>query len=137
MLSASNATLYLVALLLTSMAIFTILFFFRIDPLRGSVWLGLKQVHLPDGYLFVGHVAIFRADHRANFREGRLAEKFSYRSTFATRAAVRPPEPLLQRTGAPLATPYKSQNTKWSELGFSAVLGDRASEVRFERPILS
>ena len=59
MLSASNATLNLAALLLTSMAIFIILFFFRIDPLRSSVWLGVKQVRLPDGYLFVGHVAIF------------------------------------------------------------------------------
>jgi hypothetical protein len=59
MLSASNATLYLVVLLLTSMAIFIIDFFFRIDPLRRSVWLGVKQAPLPDGYLFVGHVAIF------------------------------------------------------------------------------
>jgi hypothetical protein len=41
------------------MAIFIILFFFRIDPLRRSVWLGVKQVRLPDGYPFVGHVAIF------------------------------------------------------------------------------
>ena len=40
MLSASNATLNLAALLLTSMVIFIILFFFRIDPLRRSVWLG-------------------------------------------------------------------------------------------------
>jgi hypothetical protein len=37
MLSTSNATLYLAALLLTSMEIFIILFFFRIDPLRSSV----------------------------------------------------------------------------------------------------
>src|SRR5215203_3893673 len=59
MLSATNATLNLAALLLTSMAIFIIRFFFRIDPLRGSVWLGVKQVRLPDGYPFVGHVAIF------------------------------------------------------------------------------
>jgi uncharacterized MAPEG superfamily protein len=67
MLSASNATLNLAALLLTSMAIFIIYFFFRIDPSRSSVWLGVKQARLPDGYLFVGHVAIFRAEHRANF----------------------------------------------------------------------
>jgi hypothetical protein len=59
MLSATNATLNLAALLLTSMAIFIIRFFFRIDPLSGSVWLGVKQVRLPDGYPFVGHVAIF------------------------------------------------------------------------------
>jgi hypothetical protein len=39
-----------------------IIFFFRIDQIRSSVWLGVKQVHLPDGYLFVGHVAIFWAD---------------------------------------------------------------------------
>src|SRR5687767_220864 len=74
MLSASNATLYLAALLLTSIAIFIILFFFRIDPLRRSVGLGVNQAPLPDGYLFVGHVAISRAGHRANFRETRLAE---------------------------------------------------------------
>jgi hypothetical protein len=74
MLSATNATLNLVAPLLTSMAIFIMLFFFRIDPLRRSVWLGVKQVRLPDGYLFVGHLAIFWAEHRANFREGRSAE---------------------------------------------------------------
>src|SRR5215211_3733722 len=67
MLSASNATLNLAALLLTSMEILIILFFFRIDPLRSSVWLGVKQAPLPYGYLFVGHVAIFRAGHRANF----------------------------------------------------------------------
>jgi hypothetical protein len=67
MLSASNATLNLAALLLTSMEIFITLFFFRIDPLRSSVWLGVKQAPLPDGYLFVGHVAISRAEHRANF----------------------------------------------------------------------
>jgi hypothetical protein len=59
MLSASNATLNLAALLLTSMAIFIIFVFFRMDPLRSSVWLGVKQVRLPDGYPFVGHVAIF------------------------------------------------------------------------------
>jgi hypothetical protein len=41
------------------MEIFIILLFFRIDPLGSSVWLGVKQVHLPDGYPFVGHVAIF------------------------------------------------------------------------------
>jgi hypothetical protein len=58
MLSACDATLNLAALLLTSMEIFIILFFFRIDPLR-RVWLGAKQAPLPDGYLFVGHVAIF------------------------------------------------------------------------------
>jgi hypothetical protein len=46
-----------------------IMLFFRIDPLRSSVWLGVKQVRLPDGYLFVGHVAIFQAEHRANFPE--------------------------------------------------------------------
>jgi hypothetical protein len=74
MLSATNATLNLAVLLLTSMEIFIILFFFRIDPLRSSVWLGVKQVRLPDGYLFVGHVVIFRADHRANFRETRESE---------------------------------------------------------------
>jgi hypothetical protein len=62
MLSASNATLNLAALLLTSMAIFIIVFF-RIYPLRSSVWLAVKQAPLPDGYLFVGHVAIFRAEH--------------------------------------------------------------------------
>ena len=50
MLSASNATLYLAVLLLTSMEIF-IMLFFRIDPLRSSVWLGVNQVRLPDGYL--------------------------------------------------------------------------------------
>ena len=59
MLSASNATLNLAALLLTSMEILIILFFFRMDPLRSSVWLGVNQAPLPDGYLFVGHVAIF------------------------------------------------------------------------------
>jgi hypothetical protein len=32
---------------------------------------------------------------------------------------------------------YNSQNTKWSELGFSAVLGSGVSEVRFERTTLS
>jgi hypothetical protein len=69
MLSASNATLNLAALLLTSMEIFIIDFFFRIDSLRSSVWLGVKQVRLLDGYPFVGQVAIFRAEHRANFRE--------------------------------------------------------------------
>jgi len=41
------------------MEIFIILFFFRIDPLRRSVWLGVKQAHLPDGYFFVGHLANF------------------------------------------------------------------------------
>src|SRR5687768_17602594 len=69
MLSASNATLNLVAPLLTSMAIFFTLFFFRMDPLRSSVWLSVNQAPLPDGYPLVGHVAIFRAEHRANFRE--------------------------------------------------------------------
>jgi hypothetical protein len=59
MLSATNATLNLAALLLTSIEIFIIVFFFRMDPLRSSVWLGVKQAPLPDGYLFVGHVAIF------------------------------------------------------------------------------
>ena len=49
MLSASNATLNLVAPLLTSTAIFFTLFFFRIYPLRSSVWWGVKQVPLPDG----------------------------------------------------------------------------------------
>jgi hypothetical protein len=63
MLSASNATLNLVAPLLTSMAIFFTLFFFRICSLRSSVWWGVKQAPLPDGHLFVGHVAIFRADY--------------------------------------------------------------------------
>jgi hypothetical protein len=38
MLSASNATLNLAELLLTSIAIFIILFFFRIDPLREAVY---------------------------------------------------------------------------------------------------
>jgi hypothetical protein len=69
MLSASNATLNLVAPLLTSMAIFFTLFFFRIYPLSSSVWLSVNQAPLPDGYPFVGHVVIFRAEHRANFRE--------------------------------------------------------------------
>jgi uncharacterized MAPEG superfamily protein len=69
MLSATNATLNLAALLLTSIAIFIIHFFFHIDPLRSSVWLGVKQVRLPGGYPFVGHVAIFRAEYRANSRE--------------------------------------------------------------------
>src|SRR5215207_8644886 len=59
MLSATNATLNLVAPLLTSIEILIIFFFFRMDPLRSSVWLGVKQAPLPDGYLFVGHVAIF------------------------------------------------------------------------------
>jgi hypothetical protein len=59
MLSASNATLNLAALLLTSIAILIIVFFSRIDLSRSSVLLGVKQVRLPDGYLFVGHVAIF------------------------------------------------------------------------------
>jgi hypothetical protein len=59
MLSASNATLNLAALLLTSIEILIIVFFFRMDPLRSSVWLGVKQAPLPDGYPFVGHVAIF------------------------------------------------------------------------------
>jgi hypothetical protein len=67
MLSASNATLNLVAPLLTSMAIFFTLFFFRIYPLRRCVWLGVNQAPLPDGYPLVGHVAIFRAEPRANF----------------------------------------------------------------------
>jgi hypothetical protein len=69
MLSASNATLNLVAPLLTSMAIFFTLFFFRIDPLRSSVWLDVNQAPLPDGHPLLGHLAIFRAEHRANFRE--------------------------------------------------------------------
>src|SRR5215204_2965716 len=56
MLSASNATLNLAALLLTSIEILIIFFFFRMDPLGSSVWLGVKQALLPDGYLFVGHV---------------------------------------------------------------------------------
>ena len=56
---------------LTSMEIFIMLFFFRIDPLRSSVWPGVKQAPLPDGYPFVGHLAIFRAEYRANFRETR------------------------------------------------------------------
>jgi uncharacterized MAPEG superfamily protein len=59
MLSASNATLNLAALLLTSMEIFIIVFFFRIGPLRSSVWLRVNQAPLPDGYHFVGHVANF------------------------------------------------------------------------------
>jgi hypothetical protein len=59
MLSASNATLNLAALLLTSIAILIIVFFSRIDLSRSSVLLGVKQAPLPDGYLFVGHVAIF------------------------------------------------------------------------------
>jgi hypothetical protein len=36
-----------------------------------------------------------------------------------------------------LASPYNSQNTKWTELRFSAVLGSGASELRFERTTLS
>ena len=36
-----------------------------------------------------------------------------------------------------LASPYKPENTKRSELRFSAVLGSGASEVRFERATLS
>jgi hypothetical protein len=56
------------------MEIFIINFLFRIDLLRRSVWLGVKQVRLPDGYPFVGHVAIFRAGHRANFRESPKGE---------------------------------------------------------------
>ena len=32
---------------------------------------------------------------------------------------------------------YNSQNTKWSELGFSAEVGNGASEVRFELTTLS
>jgi hypothetical protein len=65
MLSASDATLNLAALLLTSIAIFIMLLFFRIDPSRSSVWRGVKQAPLPDGYLFVGHVAIFSGcEHR-------------------------------------------------------------------------
>jgi hypothetical protein len=43
MLSASKATLYLAALLLTSIAIFIIVFFFRIGPLRSSVWLAVSK----------------------------------------------------------------------------------------------
>ena len=74
MLSASNATLNLAARLLTSMEIFIIDFFFRMDPLRSSVWLGVKKAPLPDGYLFVGQVAIFRDEHRSTLRETRLAE---------------------------------------------------------------
>jgi hypothetical protein len=61
MVSAINATLNLAALLLISIEIFIIFYFFRIDSLR-SVWLGVKQVRLPDGYPFVCHVAIFRSD---------------------------------------------------------------------------
>jgi hypothetical protein len=49
MLSATNATLNLVAPLLTSMEIFITLFYFRIDALRSSVWLSVKQAPLPDG----------------------------------------------------------------------------------------
>jgi hypothetical protein len=41
------------------MEIFIIRFFFRIGPLRSSAWLGVNQARLPDGYSFVGHVAIF------------------------------------------------------------------------------
>jgi hypothetical protein len=41
------------------MKIFIIDFFFRIGPLRRSAWLGVKQARLPDGYSFVGHIAIF------------------------------------------------------------------------------
>jgi hypothetical protein len=67
MLSATNATLNLVAPLLTSMEIFITLFYFRIDALRSSVWLGMNQAPLPDGYPLVGHVAISRAEYRANF----------------------------------------------------------------------
>src|SRR5918993_6080490 len=59
MLSATNATLNLVAPLLTSMAIFFTLFFFRICSLRSSVWWGVNQAPLPDGHPLVGHVAIF------------------------------------------------------------------------------
>ena len=62
MLSASKATLNLVALLLTSIEILIIFFYFRIDAFRSSVWLGVNQAPLPDGYLFVGRVAIFLAD---------------------------------------------------------------------------
>jgi hypothetical protein len=50
--------LNLAALLLTSMEIL-IIFFFRMYPLRSSVWLGVNQAPLPDGYHFVGHVANF------------------------------------------------------------------------------
>jgi hypothetical protein len=59
MLSASNATLNLVAPLLTSIAIFFTLFFFRICSLRISVCLGVNQAPLPDGHPLVGHLAIF------------------------------------------------------------------------------
>jgi hypothetical protein len=44
-------------------------------------------------------------------------------------------EEVLCETG--LASPYNSQNTKRSELGFSAVLGTGTAEVRFERTALS
>ena len=51
---------------------------------------------------------------------------------------------LLGRSSQRVATssdctvsPYKSENTKRSELRFSAVLGSGASEVRFERATLS
>jgi hypothetical protein len=59
MLSACEATLNLAVPLLTSMEIFIILFFVRIEPLRCSVWRGVKHAHLPAGYLLVGHVANF------------------------------------------------------------------------------
>jgi hypothetical protein len=49
MLSASNATLNLVAPLLTSIEIFFTLFFFRISSSISSVWWGLNQAPLPDG----------------------------------------------------------------------------------------
>jgi hypothetical protein len=51
------------------MKIFIILFFICMDPLRSSEWLGVNQAHLPDGYLLAGHLAIFWAEYRANFRE--------------------------------------------------------------------
>ena len=77
MLSASSATLNLAALLLTSIEIFIMLFFFRIYRLRSSVWLGVKQSPLPDGYLFVGHVAIFRAEHTELTSEKAEKAKFA------------------------------------------------------------
>jgi hypothetical protein len=84
MLSASNATLNLAALLLTSIEIFIICCFFRIDPIRSSVWLSVKQVHLPDGYPFVGHVAIFWAEHRELTSEKPNKAKFVFVTLFVT-----------------------------------------------------
>src|SRR5215213_1835318 len=40
--------------------------------------------------------------------------------------------PQVGKFYAPLPR-YKPKNTKWSKLGFSAVLGSGAAEVRFER----